>query len=209
MQGGRADGHLGLSVSGKKQLPVKFTCQLDSGATCNVQSRRDYLKLGKPWLEHSSVTLTMYDGSVRRSIGKCTLQLAAEAISKLEFEVLDTKHHLLLSLDTCLELGLFKYNIEEVCIVHSDQELTHSRICEEYSDLFSGIGCLPGEYDIDLYSNIPPVQNRPRKVPHMMKSTVEEKIRSLVQCGVLAPVECPTEWISNLTAVWKADKKQV
>ena len=43
----------------------------------------------------------------------------------------------------------------------------------------------------------------------MMKAAVEEKISSLVQCGGLAPVECPTEWISNLTAVWKADKKQV
>ncbi|KAL5517497.1 hypothetical protein EMCRGX_G003052 [Ephydatia muelleri] len=142
-------------------------------------------------------------------MGRCTLQLAAETISQLEFEVLDTKHHSLLSLDTCLKLGLLKYNTEEVCIVHSDQELTHSRICEEYLDLFSGIGCLPGEYDIELDSAIPPVQNRPRKVPHMMKAAVEEKISSLVQCGVLAPVKCPTEWISNLTAVWKADKKQV
>ena len=198
-----------LSVTGKKRLSVNLTCQLDSAATCNVLSHRDYLILGKPGLEHSSITLTMYDGSLRRSMGRCTLQLAAETISQLEFEVLDTKHHSLLSLDTCLKLGLLKYNTEEVCIVHSDQELTHSRICEEYLDLFSGIGCLPGEYDIELDSAIPPVQNRPRKVPHMMKAAVEEKISSLVQCGVLAPVKCPTEWISNLTAVWKADKKQV
>ena len=127
----------------------------------------------------------------------------------MEFEVLDTKHNSLLSLDTCLKLGLLKYNTEEVCIVHSDQELTRSRICEEYSDLFSGIGCLHGEYDIELDSAISPVQNRPRKVPHMMKAAVEERISSLVQCGVLAPVECPTEWISTLTAVWKADKKQM
>ena len=42
-----------------------------------------------------------------------------------------------------------------------------------------------------------------------MKAAVEEKISSLVQCGLLAPVECPTEWISNLSAVWKVDKKQV
>ena len=59
-------------------------------------------------------------------------------------------------------------------------------------DLFSGIGCLPREYDIELDSSIPPVQNRPRKVPHLMKAAVEEKIRSLVQCGVLAQVETPT-----------------
>ena len=68
-------------------------------------------------------------------------------------------------------------------MVQPDQELTRSRICEEYLDLFSGIGCLPGEYDIELDSNILPVQNRPRKVPHMMKSAVEEKMRSLVHVG--------------------------
>ena len=67
-------------------------------------------------------------------------------------------------------------------MLYSGQELTHFGICEEYSDFFSSIGCLPGEYDIELDSAIPPVQNRPRKVLHMMKSAVEEKIRSLLQC---------------------------
>ena len=62
---------------------------------------------------------------------------------------------------------------------------------------------------MELDSTIPPVQNRPWKVLHMMKAAIEVKIRSLVQCGVSTPAECPTECISNLTAVWKADKKQV
>ena len=101
---------------------------------------------------------------MRRSIGKCTLQLAAESISQLEFEVLDTKHHSLLSLDTCLELGLLKYN---ACIVNAGQELTSSRIGEEYLNFFSGTGCLPGEYDIELDSVIPPVQ----KIDHGKSST--------------------------------------
>ncbi|KAL5484015.1 hypothetical protein EMCRGX_G020441 [Ephydatia muelleri] len=32
------------------------------------------------------------------------------------------------------------------------------RICEEYRDLFSGIGCLPGEYDIELDNSIPHIK---------------------------------------------------
>ena len=56
---------------------------------------------------------------------------------------------------------------------------------------------------------MPSVQNRPRKIPHTMKEAVEAKLKSLVQLGVLAEVEEPTDWISNMTAVWKADKKQV
>ena len=43
-------------------------------------------------------------------------------------------------------------------------------------------------------------------------STCHESIgdkRSLEKSGMIARVETPTEWISNLTAVWKADKTQV
>ena len=64
---------------------------------------------------------------------------------------------------------------------------------------------LPGEYEIELDTAIPPVQNRPRKIPHTMKEAVEAKLKSLVQLGVIAEVEEPTNWISNMTAVWKAD----
>ena len=53
----------------KKKVMVE--CQLDTAATCNVLSWRDYVVLGKPALENSGTTLVivMYDGSVRKSLG--------------------------------------------------------------------------------------------------------------------------------------------
>ena len=38
---------------------------------------------------------------------------------------------------------------------------------------------------------------------------MEEKLQQLEEKGLIARVDQPTDWISNLTAVWKADKKQV
>ena len=132
-----------------------------------------------------------------------------QGFKRLQFEVLNTKHHSLLSLDTCLALGLLQYNSEEVSVVQVAQKMTKEQLFSDFSDVFAGISLLSGEYEIELDPAIPPVQNRPRGIPHTMKEEVEAKLKSLVQLGVIAEVEEPTDWISNMTAVWKADKKQV
>ena len=199
-----------LHCQGKGHKINKLLCQLDSAASCNVLSYQDYCTIGQPKLDRSQTILTMYDGSVKKSVGRCALWVkVTQGLKRLQFEVLNTKHHSLLSLDTCLALGLLQYNSEEVSVVQMAQEMTKEQLFSDYSDVFAGIGLLSGEYDIELDPAIPPVQNRPRKIPHTMKEAVEAKLKSLVQLGVLAEVEEPTDWISNMTAVWKADKKQV
>ena len=42
-----------------------------------------------------------------------------------------------------------------------------------------------------------------------MKAAVEAKLEELEQAEIIAQVDVPTPWISNLTAVWKASGKQV
>ena len=56
----------------------------------------------------------------------------------------------------------------------------------EFLDVFSGVGCLPGEYEIELNSTIQPVQNRPRKTPQVMRPAVEATLRSLEKSGMIA-----------------------
>ena len=89
------------------------------------------------------------------------------------------------------------------------QRLSKESIVQDYKEVFSGTGCLEGEYEIILDSSIPAVQNRPRRIPLTMKAAVEEKLKAMERDGWIAKVESPTEWISNMTAVWKADKAQV
>ena len=50
-------------------------CQLDTAASCNVMALRDFQKLGRLPLQKSNSKLTMYDGTVKHSLGKCGLQL--------------------------------------------------------------------------------------------------------------------------------------
>ncbi|KAL5479357.1 hypothetical protein EMCRGX_G022870 [Ephydatia muelleri] len=186
-------------------------CQMDTAATCNVLSWRDYLVLGKPALENSVTTLVMYDGSVRKSLASCHLQVevAERKVKSLYFEVMKSNHHSLLSLDTCLTLNLLSYKIGTVYAIQEEQKVTRLQVLEEFDDVFGGLGSLPGEYEIEIDEMVHAVQNRPRKIPHTMKEAVENKLTQLVDLGVIAPVDVPTEWVSNITAVWKPDKKQV
>eukprot|EP00731_Ephydatia_muelleri_P024692 Em0016g963a len=213
--------HITVRKCGKKLLArmqfivvnkkVMVECQMDTAATCNVLSWRDYLVLGKPALENSVTTLVMYDGSVRKSLGGCHLQVevAERKVKSLYFEVMKSNHHSLLSLDTCLTLNLLSYKIGTVYAIQEEQKVTRLQVLEEFDDVFGGLGSLPGEYEIEIDEMVHAVQNRPRKIPHTMKEAVENKLTQLVDLGVIAPVDVPTEWVSNITAVWKPDKKQV
>ena len=46
-----------------------IVCQLDTVASCNVFAASDYRRHGSSGLQKSQTTLTMYDGTVRRSMG--------------------------------------------------------------------------------------------------------------------------------------------
>lgn len=47
-------------------------------------------------------------------------------------------------------------------------------ILNNYSDLFQGLGCIPGEHTIKLDSSIPAVVNPPRKVLVSIKDKIKE-----------------------------------
>ena len=115
-------------VNGRTQTIV---CQLDTAASCNVLARSDYRKLGNL---PSGTTLTMYDGSVQKSLGRCRVQVhnQQEEVTWLEFEILDTKHHTLLSLDTCLGLQLLSYDAESVCMTEATHSQTREAILRDY-----------------------------------------------------------------------------
>ena len=62
-------------------------------------------------------------------------------------------------------------------MAEATQSLAKEMILKDYKDIFSGIGALPGVYDIELDDSVPPVQNRPRRIPHTMRAAVQEKLQ--------------------------------
>ena len=92
---------------------LELTFQLDTAASCNALSLPDYVQLGSPKSRDSGILLSMYHRSVKRSPGQCLVVVKdREGKSRqLVFEVLKTRHHTLLSLDTCLQLELISYTV--------------------------------------------------------------------------------------------------
>ena len=75
--------------------------------------------------------------------------------------------------------------------------------------MFTGLGCLPGEYHIDIDPNIRPVQHTPRSVPVPLKAKLKEKIDEMEKQGIIIQETKPTEWMSSLVSVQKRGKLRV
>lgn len=118
--------------------------QLDTGASCNILNHTDYIDLGKPSLDGNRKQLRQFDGSTTRALGGCEVEVAGKTFY---FLVHKTRNHSLLSLDACLDLGLISMKDEWVTLVSGDN---FQEILKSYPDVFEGIGCLPGEYHIEV-----------------------------------------------------------
>ena len=75
--------------------------------------------------------------------------------------------------------------------------------------MFTGLGCLPGEYHIKVDTNIAPVQHVPRRVPVPLKAKLKTKIEEMEKQRIIVKETGPTEWISSLVAVQKPGKLRV
>ena len=137
---------------------TKIQCQLDTGATCNVMAINDlcYIKQqGDPQLDPSTAKLKLYDGSIIPVLGEVNLQCKTkEKKQGINFKIIPGKQKPLLSGRTCIQLGLISINNVHA-IDHEDTLLA------DYKDVFEGLGCLPGDYHIEIDHTVPPVQHAP------------------------------------------------
>jgi len=178
-------------------------CQLDTGASCNVMSKVDFLRVtGKHDLrgiQCSDAKLRLYDGSIMKPLGRCTVEVRRGQVThQLVFEIVHSFQKPLLSAQSCQELGLITvHNLNEVSSANSDP------LIEKYADVFEGVGCFNGEYHMVMDPTIRPVQHQPRRVPIPIQQQLKTKLQELVDQGILTTVTEPTDWISSLVITKK------
>ena len=199
-----------VTKEGKKLIAIlnlegkDIRCQLDTAAARNIITSDYYEKLGRPNLNPSSVTLVTYDGTEIRSEGKVVL--AIDDVQKIEFEVVSPKmpQMPIVGLETCLQLGLI-HTAAEIKIIQ--QRISKKWITHHYEEVFTGLGEMPGEYEIRIDDSVNPVQHRPRRTPVMLRADIINKIKELETAGVVSRVDEPTDWISSLVAFRKPNGK--
>ena len=83
---------------------------------------------------------------------------------------------------------------------------TKEYILREYSDIFQGVGTLPGgPYHIRLKSHYQPVIHAPRSVPIGMQSAYRKELDRLLKEGIIKEVHQHTEWVNSIVPVPKSD----
>ena len=78
-------------------------------------------------------------------------------------------------------------------------------LINEFPDWFKGIGSFPGEYKIQLHHDTHPVIHAPRKCPIALCPKVKEHLDKMECLGVITHVDEPTDWVSSITYVQKAN----
>ena len=188
---------------------IKF--QLDTGATCSTLRLVDYKKLSNQPLPPSSTKLRTYDGTLIKPVGKASLRCQSkQATKKVHFEIIQDAPSSLLSGRAGEALGLVHFAHDQIIhAVTGTVGLQQSQVLEVYSDVFTGLGKLPGCYHIEVDPLVKPVQNTRRRVPIPVREELKRKLNSMEQQGVLMKVTEPTKWISNMVVIRKPGKIRI
>ncbi|KAL0867464.1 hypothetical protein ABMA27_008251 [Loxostege sticticalis] len=189
----------------KLKINNKLVCfKLDSGADVNVLPLRYLSQIGvsKSQLLKSDTRLSSYSGETIEVIGKINLRVYyKKKLYALEFKVADVQSCPILSKHSCLELDLLR----RVMSISVTAPTDLPPFLSLYEDVFNGIGCLPGQYSITLKDDAEPVIHAPRKLPFAIRDDVRKKLLEMESQKIIEKVEGPSEWVSSITVVKKAN----
>ncbi|XP_033116783.1 uncharacterized protein K02A2.6-like [Anneissia japonica] len=192
--------------------------QVDSGASCNVLPAQ-YLPANVV-LTKTSKKLRMYSNDMVPVLGTCKLRLKNPRNGKrylVPFYVISNQkgslHKLpLLGSTTAQQMQLISVNHENIAIVNELQDemsnvKAKENLCQEYRDVFSGRGCMPGNVTLYVDETVRPHVAPPRRVLLSVQSRLKAELERLQKEGVIERVEEPTDWCSSLCCVEKNNGK--
>ena len=176
------------------------TFKLDTGAPVNTMSLKTFksIKGNTEKIANTNVRLISYSEHPISPLGTVKLPCTIKKKShQIVFHITREDLPNLLGVEACEKAGLIKR------MNNISSEQTKQSVLQNFSDLFSGIGCLPEKHKIKLKQNCQPVINAPRRYPYTLKKTIIEEIERLEKMGIVKPVHEPTEWVNSLVVISK------
>ena len=110
---------------------------------------------------------------------------------KLNFKIVKGFQKPLLSGEMCTSMVLITVHVVDSMCTCKKTDLKD--IFVEYQDVFEGLGCLRGEYYLEINLDVEPVKHTPRKIAIPLKAELKAHIEGLEKMGVLKKVTEPTE----------------
>ena len=82
-------------------------------------------------------------------------------------------------------------------------------LLEQYPEVFSGIGKLPGKVKLQLKDDAVPVVQAPRRCPIHLRNEIQSTLDGMERQEIISkvPTGQPTEWLSNIVYARKSNGK--
>ena len=130
---------------------------------------------------------------------------------RVKFLIVDNCEVPLLSLVTSEQLSLVKImdsdattgtdtprEVRQVNVTPNNKPMEKEEVLHEYRDVFEGLGCLPGEYNITADQSYTPVVHAPRRLPITIRELLQEKLDEMEADDIIVKVAEPTLWVSSM-----------
>ena len=193
-----------------------LSMKIDTGADINAISKKSYDKMHvKPTLYSSNTVINGYLGQTKSSGYVYLPVIYKEKGYELKCEIVDGSVPNILSRQDSVKLGLVT-RVQRVCNVEVPNIMKHKNvvkcsvqsakeIVQEYSDVFTGVGKMPGKVSLKIDPNFTPVAHPPRPVPAALREPLKKKLQQLEDLDIIekVPVGVPTPWVSSLHVVLK------
>jgi hypothetical protein len=157
--------------------------------------------------------LYVYGGAPIRHYGafKMPCQYKDSTWEEFTFYVADLEGPVLFGYPLCTALGLVTINCEKD---HSVMEVSQkmnapiqnvSDLATQYPDRFEGLGKFKGKQVLHFQHDAKPSIHPPRRVPIQLRDKIKEELDRMLSLDVIRPITEPTDWVSSITYVTKAD----
>ena len=87
--------------------------------------------------------------------------------------------------------------------VNSEDASQTVQLLQEFTDLFSGQGCISEEHTIQLKPEVEPVVHAARKIPVALRKKVKNELDRMEKLKIIAKVDEPTKWVNSMVVVPK------
>lgn len=182
---------------------VKF--KIDTGAMINIINVNILNDLYFDFhnLQKTTVQLSSYTNNLLSVIGTCFLNCTYNSKQyNIEFFVVESNSLCILGLETSIKLNLIK-RVDSLENTSMCEIQNYGKILEQFSHLFTGLGCLKEKYHIELINNAQPVVHPPRKIPLPLLKEFKNVLRELENSKIIRKVDEPTEWVNPIIIVRK------
>lgn len=187
---------------------VSTSLIIDSGATCNVISEKEWerLKANKIKCESRKSAKRLYpygSKSPLEVLGSFSAEIKVrDKTLEASFTVVKGEGQNLLGEKTATALDVLRVGFANSIETVGEPET----LVEKYKDRFEGLGKLKDfQLHIPINKEVQPVAQSVRPVPFSLRTPIENKLDELTDLDIVEKAEGPTPWVSPIVVVPKTN----